>query len=82
MWNVYILLSLKDKKTYTGSTNDLDRRISDHSCGYVQATKNRLPMKLIYTEDFTNEMDTRKKEKYYKSCAGRKKLKIILKDII
>lgn len=82
MWKIYILLSLKDNKTYTGSTNSIDRRICEHSAGFVTATKNRLPIKLIYAEDAIDEISARKKEKYYKSCAGRKKLKIILKDII
>lgn len=82
MWLVYILLSQKDKKTYTGSTDDLIRRFNEHCTGKVRSTKNRLPLKVIYTESFDEESEARKKERYYKSCAGRKKLKEILRGKI
>jgi putative endonuclease len=78
---VYILFSLKDRKTYTGSTDNLERRLLEHQTGKVIATKNRLPLKLIYSEILDNIDDARKKEHYYKSCAGRKKLKSILDEV-
>lgn len=78
---VYVLLSLKDKRTYTGSTNNLDRRLLEHQAGKVKATKNRLPIKLIYFEEFKTLKEARNREHYYKSCAGRKKLKLIVKNI-
>jgi len=79
---VYILLSLKDKKTYTGSTDNLSRRITQHTKGLVESTKNRLPVKLIYSEDCKTLDNARYQEKYYKSCAGRKKLKNILEKVL
>jgi len=78
---VYVLFSLKDNKTYTGSTNDLQRRLSEHQLGKVKATKNRLPIKLIHFEKFETLKEARSREHYYKSCAGRKKLKLILENI-
>ncbi|MFZ1291348.1 MAG: GIY-YIG nuclease family protein [Melioribacteraceae bacterium] len=36
---VYILLSLKDEKHYTGFTNNLKRRFEEHNTGKVQSTK-------------------------------------------
>ena len=75
---VYIFFSSKDNKTYTGSTPDLERRLEEHNNGQVQSTKNRRPLKLIYKEYFENLIDARTKEKYYKTCAGRKKLKELL----
>jgi len=47
MYYVYILLSEKDGKLYTGFTPDLKTRIKKHNSGFVLATKNRLPVKLI-----------------------------------
>lgn len=79
---VYILLSLKDKKTYIGSTDDLMRRVKEHQSGFVKSTKDRLPVKLIYNEKYGTLVGARKQERYYKSCSGRKKLKIILKDVL
>jgi len=79
---VYILFSLKDNRTYIGSTNNLEKRISEHNAGKVFSTKNRIPMKLIYNEEYEILKEARIKEKYYKSCAGRKRLKEILKNKI
>ena len=74
----YLLLSLKDKKTYSGSTDNLSRRLSEHRNGKVKSTKNRLPIKIIYFEKFNTIKEARSAEKYYKSCSGRKKLRSIL----
>lgn len=79
---VYVLFSLKNKRTYVGSTDNLERRFNEHSNGEVNSTKNRLPLKIVYFEETENLDSARKKEHYYKTCAGRKKLKIILSKII
>ncbi|NTV41158.1 MAG: GIY-YIG nuclease family protein [Candidatus Moranbacteria bacterium] len=79
---VYILLSLKDGKNYIGSTDNLTRRITEHMKGLVPSTKNRLPVKLVFSEDCKILENARYQEKYYKSCAGRKKLKNILKEVL
>jgi putative endonuclease len=75
---VYVLVSLKDNRTYVGSTNNVSRRIADHNKGKVYSTKNRLPMKLTYTEELDNLHLARLREKYYKSHAGRTQLKRLL----
>lgn len=72
---VYVLLSLKDNRTYVGSTNDFNRRLADHESGRVVSTKHRLPLKILFTEEFENLKEARKRELYYKSGAGRRKLK-------
>ena len=72
---VYILLSLKDQKTYTGSTDNLDRRLKQHNSGQVKSTNDRLPMKLLFTETFETLSEARKRELWWKSGAGRRKLK-------
>jgi putative endonuclease len=76
---VYILLSLKDKKFYTGFTTDLKNRLSQHARGEVQSTKNRQPLKLILYEYFINEHDARKRETYLKSGYGKNQIKLALK---
>ncbi len=79
---IYVLFSLKDNKTYTGSTDDLERRLSEHTSGKVFSTKNRLPVRLLYFEEYKTLEEARYIEKYYKSCAGRKKLKLLLENRI
>jgi putative endonuclease len=64
---VYILKSNKDLKRYVGLTNNLERRISLHNGGKVQATKNRRPFELIYFEEFEDRTVASKREKFLKS---------------
>ena len=68
---------MKDNRTYTGSTNDLKRRLREHNNGHVTATVNRAPLKIIYAEEYKNEIDARKKEKWFKTrqLAGVEKSK-------
>ena len=47
---VYILESTVDGTLYAGQTTDLVGRIQRHNRGGVQATKNRIPYKLVYYE--------------------------------
>ena len=72
---IYILLSEKINKTYTGSTTDLDRRLKKHNSGNNFFTKRYAPWKLFYKEEYQNLSEARKREKYLKTCAGRKFIK-------
>lgn len=53
----------------------LKKRLSEHRLGKVNATKNRLPIKLIYCEICLNETDAYYREKYFKTGFGRRYLK-------
>ena len=75
MYYVYLLKSEKDGKFYTGSTDDLKRRIAEHEAGYVKSTVHRKPLKLIYYEACIDEDDARRRERYLKSGAGKKYLR-------
>jgi putative endonuclease len=77
---IYILLSLKDGKLYTGFTPNLKSRVEKHQNGFVKATKHRLPIKLLYYEAYKSELDARKREIYLKGGKGREELKIQLQD--
>ena len=80
MYYVYILISSKDGKLYTGFSPDLKVRVSKHKNGFVKATKHRLPVKLIYYESYESELDARRREIYLKGGKGREELKIQLAD--
>lgn len=62
MYYVYIIKSDKDEKLYTGSTNDLRRRLSEHNNGKVPPTKTRIPFTLRYYESYYDESDARRRE--------------------
>jgi len=68
---VYILLSLKDGKKYTGYTKDLLSRFEAHQKGRVSSTKHRRPFKLIYFEGCLSQKDALIREKYLKTHYGK-----------
>ncbi len=71
MYYTYILKSEKDKKFYTGYTNNLKLRFKQHCDGKVVSTKNRRPLKLIYYEVCLNQQDATHREKYLKTYHGK-----------
>ena len=77
MYTVYILQSLKDKKTYVGYTNNFEKRLKQHNKGQVKSTKYRYPLKLLLKEEFNNIAEAKHRELWWKSGAGRQKLKTI-----
>ncbi len=80
MYFVYVLHSEKDGKLYTGYTQDLELRFEQHSKGYVESTKHRRPLKLIYYEACLEQADALKREKYLKTHYGKMFLRKRLKS--
>jgi len=66
---VYIL-QCADQTYYTGCTEDLDARIKRHQSGYIEYTKTRLPVELIFYSAFKQEKVAFEFEKYLKSGSG------------
>lgn len=79
MFYTYVLLSEKDRKLYVGFTADLEDRMKAHQSGSVQATRYRLPVKLIYYEACLDQSDAVRREKYLKTGFGRRFLNDRLK---
>ena len=79
MYYVYILKSKKDNRIYVGYTSNLEERLKKHNARQVKSTKFRVPLKLIYSEKFDNSSEARKRELYWKSGGGRRKLKRLLR---
>ncbi len=75
---VYILRSKKYDKTYVGFTKDLKRRLKEHNSGKSKFTSKFIPWKIILTEEFADVIEARGREKYYKSSAGRRKIKLLI----
>jgi len=75
MFRVYILQSLKDHKTYVGYTKDLSKRLIQHNSGQVLSTRCRKPLKLLFSEELQTALDAKRREKWWKSSSGRRKLK-------
>ena len=53
----------KDNTLYTGWTNSLERRIKAHNEGKgAKYTRGRLPVKLVYFEEFSTKNEALKRE--------------------
>ncbi len=68
----------KDNKTYVDYTNDLQGRLKKHNSDHVKFTKFKRPLKLLFHEEFNTSVEARKRELYWKSGGGRRKLKDML----
>jgi len=79
---VYVLQSFKDKKFYTGYTNDLRKRFKKHNKGLIQSTSNRNPFKLIYYEGCINQQDATAREKFLKTGMGKRYINNRLKRFL
>jgi putative endonuclease len=79
MFSIYILQSEKDKRTYVGFCKNINNRLHQHNLGKVNATKHRCPLRVIFKEKVKSIEEAKKREKYWKSGAGRRKLKYFFK---
>lgn len=70
MFKVYIIKNAITGRKYVGSTNNLDRRLIEHNCGHTKSTATKGKWRLIHSETFENEIDTRKRERQIKSYKG------------
>ncbi len=75
MFYTYVLKSLRFRKFYTGHTDDLDERLLRHNSGRNEYTKRFRPWFIAYSEEFDTLDAAIKREKYFKSAAGRRWLK-------
>ncbi|MFA7254261.1 MAG: GIY-YIG nuclease family protein [Patescibacteria group bacterium] len=82
MQYVYVLISEKDRRLYIGTTSGLKQRLEKHNSGYVIATKNRRPFKLLYYEAYSEITDAKRREKYLKGGKGHNELKIQIQDTL
>ena len=79
---LYILYSTTHNRTYTEQTNDLDNRLDYHNAGKVKFTKPYKPWVLIHLETFSSRAEAMKREKWFKSKAGRKRISEIIDDYL
>ncbi len=75
MFYTYVLKSKIDDKLYIGYTHDIQERVREHNGGFVNATKGRRPLELVYYEACLDEGKAIAREKYFKTGFGRNFLK-------
>ncbi|OGH17991.1 MAG: excinuclease ABC subunit C [Candidatus Levybacteria bacterium RIFCSPHIGHO2_01_FULL_40_15b] len=79
---VYVLLSKRDNKFYTGYTSNLKLRFKSHAKGEIRSTKTRRPVELIYYEACKNQQDAIHREKYLKTYLGKMFIRNRLKSYL
>ncbi len=70
----YVLFSENFGRYYKGHCFDLDARLKDHNMGKTKSTKTFVPWKIVYFEEFLTLNEAIKREKYFKTAAGRRYL--------
>ena len=70
----YVLYSPSHKRYYKGHCENLEDRIDEHNKGKTKSTKAFIPWKLYYYEVFSTRQEAMKREKYFKTAAGRRYL--------
>ncbi len=75
------ILECSDGSFYTGSTKDIERRLAQHMSGEgAHYTRKRLPVELVYYEEFLRVDDAFNREKQIQSWGRRKKQALISGD--
>ena len=75
------MLECADGSFYTGSTNDLPRRLWQHENGWgANHTAKRLPIKLVYAEEFDHVADAFYREKQIQGWSRSKKMALMKHD--
>jgi putative endonuclease len=78
--NYYIyILKCSDGSYYTGITSDLEKRLYEHEKGLIIGcyTHNKRPVNLVYSEEYTNVLESIAREKQIKGWSRKKKEALI-----
>ena len=76
--NYTYIVECADGTLYCGWTNDLEKRLLDHNDGKgAKYTRSRLPVKLVYFEEFDTKEEAMSREWHIKELSREEKLKLI-----
>ena len=77
---VYAIISEKDGVIYAGIAKDCEVRLKEHNRGKSKYTSGHIPWRLFYSEYVGDTELAREREKYFKTAAGKRRLKAILES--
>lgn len=76
--NYTYILECSDGTLYTGWTTDIKKRLLCHNSGRgAKYTRTRLPVKLLYYEEFSTKKEAMSREYYIKKMSRAEKLSLI-----
>ncbi|MFM6976354.1 MAG: GIY-YIG nuclease family protein [Sphingobacteriaceae bacterium] len=80
MFYAYVIKSLAHDFYYKGHCANLQARLKEHNSGKTKSIKHYLPFKFVYFEQFDDLYLAIRREKYFKTAAGRRYLKSKLQE--
>ncbi len=80
MWEVYILYSEKRDRYYTGSTNNLERRVNEHNNRHTPSTRSGIPWRLVYRESYAEKWQARERERAIKKMKSRRYIESLINE--
>ena len=81
MYQIYFLVNEARTKTYVGFSDNFKEREQEHRSGNVKSTKKFGDFRHKILETASSLEEARRREKYWKACSGRKKLKKTFEDL-
>ena len=76
------IVKCSDGTYYTGYTNDLEKRLLAHNAGKgAKYTRNRLPVEMVYYEEYEEKSEAMKREYAIKQLKRKEKLELIKKPL-
>jgi predicted GIY-YIG superfamily endonuclease len=75
------MLHCADRSFYVGHTDDLEHRLAQHQHGEVRSyTSSRLPVKLVWSDEFPSRYEALQAERQIKGWGRSKKMALIRGD--
>ncbi len=82
MVNYAYIVECSDGTLYTGYTNDLEKRMKAHNSGKgAKYTRSRLPVRLVYFEEYETKELAQSREWQIKQMTRQQKLQLIEKSV-
>ena len=79
--NYTYILECSDKTLYCGWTNNLEKRLKAHNEGKgAKYTRSRLPVILVYYEEFETSVEAQRREYQIKQMTRHQKQNLIAKN--
>lgn len=76
--NYVYILKCADGTLYTGWTTDIEKRLITHNSGNgAKYTRSRLPVELVYFEEYEEKSHALKREREIKSLSRNQKSELI-----
>ena len=72
MFYAYVLKSINSDFFYKGHCENLENRLTEHNSGKTRSIKAYVPFVVVYFEIFNTREEAIKRERYFKTAAGRR----------